>query len=123
MPSKPIDASRWLIDISHNIRVAQSFIDGLSAETFRTNRLVFYAVTRCLEIISEASRHLPSELKERHPAIPWPAIAGARNFYCHEYGGVDQDLVWGTVEMQPPILLSVVELELKALGIELPPDD
>jgi uncharacterized protein with HEPN domain len=75
-------------------------------------------VTRCLEIISEASRHLPQELKERNPSIPWAAVAGAGNFYRHEYGGVDRELVWGTLQTQLPAFLAVVEQELKALGVD-----
>jgi len=118
MPSKPPATSRWLVDIWDNIRAAQSFTDGLNIETFRTNRLAFYAVTRCLEIISEASRHLPADLKERHPSIPWIAMAAAGNFYRHEYGGIDQELVWGTVQEQLPSLLAVIEAELKSLGID-----
>lgn len=54
------------------------------------------AVTRCLEVISEASRHLPPELKERHPLIPWHEIASAGNFYRHEYNWVLPRRIWGT---------------------------
>ncbi len=58
----PSDTQRWLIDIRHNIYRARRFIDGLSYEQFAGNDMAFYAVTRCLEIISEASRRLPPEL-------------------------------------------------------------
>jgi len=43
---------------------------------------------RCLEIISEASRRLPSSLKERHPSIDWKRMAGAGNVYRHDYEDV-----------------------------------
>jgi uncharacterized protein with HEPN domain len=123
MLSKSEDPERWLIDIAQNIRLAQSFTADFSLETFSKNRLVFYGVTRCLEIISEASRHLPLDLKERHPSIPWTSVAGAGNFYRHEYGGVDRELVWGTVETQLPALLAVVVSELKRLGLDPPVED
>jgi uncharacterized protein with HEPN domain len=122
MLSKPTDPARWLIDILTNIHAAHLFTVGFTYESFRTNRLVFYGVTRCLEIISEASRRLPQDLKDRHPSIPWAAIAGAGNFYRHEYGGVDSELIWGTLQERLPELLGVVEQELEALGVE-PPDD
>ncbi|MGD0192188.1 MAG: HepT-like ribonuclease domain-containing protein [Rhizomicrobium sp.] len=69
MPSNS-GAGRHLLDIRGNIALAQKFIDGLSYEAFVADMLVFYGVTRCLEIISEASRRLPEELKAGHPEIP-----------------------------------------------------
>jgi uncharacterized protein with HEPN domain len=51
------------------------------------------AVVRGLEIISEASRRLPDDLKAGHPGIDWVAIAAAGNVYRHEYEGVDVDLI------------------------------
>jgi hypothetical protein len=44
-----------------------------------------YAVTRCLEIISEGSRRLPDDLKARHPSIAWRDMAGAGNIYRRDY--------------------------------------
>jgi uncharacterized protein with HEPN domain len=73
------------------------------------------AVTRCLEIISEASRRLPDDLKARHPVIPWKAIAGAGNIYRHNYEDVSQREVWLTVTRDLPPLLTVIENELALL--------
>jgi uncharacterized protein with HEPN domain len=112
MPSKPGDPRRWLIDIRHNIQLALGFIGDLEYEAFRDDFLVFYAVTRCLEIISEASRRLPPELKARHPEIPWVEMAAAGNVYRHDYEDV-QRLVWGTVQNRFPALLSAVEKEIE----------
>nr|WP_294507592.1 HepT-like ribonuclease domain-containing protein [uncultured Rhodopila sp.] len=42
-------------------------------------------MTRCLEIISEASRRLPEEMKSRHPSIPWRNVGAAGNIFRHEY--------------------------------------
>ncbi|MGH9809815.1 MAG: HepT-like ribonuclease domain-containing protein [Terriglobia bacterium] len=55
-----------------------------------------YAVTRCLEIISEASRRLSDPLKARHPSIAWREIAGAGNIYRHAYQDVAASRVWDT---------------------------
>ncbi len=60
----------------------------MSYETFKTNTRHLYAVTRCLEIISEASRRLPQSLKDRHPAIGCEEMAAAGNIYRHEYEDV-----------------------------------
>ncbi|MGB8277453.1 MAG: HepT-like ribonuclease domain-containing protein [Methylovirgula sp.] len=115
MPSRSSDPQRWLIDIRHNIYLARSFVEGLGYEAFRDNQLVFYAVTRCLEIISEASCRLPAELKARHPAVPWVEMAGAGNVYRHDYEDVLHRLVWGTVQIQLPVLLAAIEQEIDGL--------
>jgi len=56
-----------------------------------------YAVIRCLEIISEASRRLPDDLKARHPSMEWKKMAGAGNIYRHSYEDVASQFVWDTV--------------------------
>jgi uncharacterized protein with HEPN domain len=119
MPSKSADPRRRLFDIRDNIFLAREFVEGLDYESFRDNQLVFYAVTRCLEIISEASRRLPEALKARRQDIPWKEMAGAGNVYRHDYEHVRQRLVWGTVHNRLPALLEAVEQELRRLG-ELP---
>jgi uncharacterized protein with HEPN domain len=112
MPSRASDSHRRLVDIRDNIRLASGFVEGLTYDAFRDNLLVFYGVTRCLEIISEASRRLPAELKERHSHIQWSAIAGAGNVYRHDYEAVERLLIWGTIHERLPELLAVVEQEL-----------
>jgi uncharacterized protein with HEPN domain len=74
-----------LRDILENIEAIQVFIAGVDFKRFSEDRKTLYAVTRALEIISEASRRLPNELKQRHPNLDWVAIAGAGNIYRHEY--------------------------------------
>ena len=75
-----------------------------------------YAVTRCLEIISEASRRLPDELKARHPAIAWKDMAGAGNIYRHDYEEVAAQHVWDAVQIDLPPLRAVIDYELAALN-------
>jgi len=114
-----LEPQRRLLHIRDNIHLARKFVEGFDYEAFRDNQLVFYAVTRCLEIISEASRRLPKEMKARHPDIPWTEMAGAGNIYRHDYEDVQHRLVWGTVHKRFPALLTAVELELGRFG-ELP---
>ncbi|HEY7389634.1 MAG TPA: HepT-like ribonuclease domain-containing protein [Bryobacteraceae bacterium] len=114
MPSDPQAIVRWLIDIQH-IVMAQGFVTGLDWETFQNDSLRLYAVTRCLEIISEASRRLPDELKARHSSIPWREMAAAGNIYRHEYEDVAAQRVWQTVAVSLPALLEVIEQELRGL--------
>nr|WP_316188806.1 HepT-like ribonuclease domain-containing protein [Bradyrhizobium sp. SZCCHNS1054] len=72
MPSMPSDkVGGTLQDILHHIDLATSLLRGFDRTAFESDIRTIYAVTRCLEIISEASRRLPDELKARHLAIAW----------------------------------------------------
>jgi uncharacterized protein with HEPN domain len=101
-----------LRDMDHHIGLAIQFVGELSYEAFRDDARTVYAVTRCLEIISEASRRLPNDLKARHPSIAWKDMAGAGNVYRHDYEDVAAKLVWDTVQVALPPLQDVVKREL-----------
>jgi uncharacterized protein with HEPN domain len=75
----------------------------MTFDQFGDDRRTVYAVIRCLEIISEASRRLPAELKDRHPHIP----------YRHDYEDVADELIWQTVQGSLGPLLDVVRDELQ----------
>jgi uncharacterized protein with HEPN domain len=96
--------------------MAEGFVAGMTYATFKDDNLRLYAVIRCLEIISEASRRLPDALKERHPAIQWKNMAAAGNIYRHDYEDVAAREVWDTLTLHLPPLRAVVEAELVALG-------
>jgi uncharacterized protein with HEPN domain len=110
MPSER--SLRVLQDILRQIDLSFSFVGNLDAEEFERDTLRTYAVTRCLEIISEASRRLPKEIRERHPHIPWRDIAGSGNIYRHDYEEVAPQRLWATVWRALPILKEVIEKEL-----------
>ena len=116
MPSDAADPVRWLHHIRHNIYLAQRFVLGLTYERFCEDQLYLYAVTRCPEIISEASRRVPQDIKGRHTDIPWAEMAAAGNVYRHEYEDVAQHRVWGTLQERLPPLLAAIEEELHDLG-------
>jgi uncharacterized protein with HEPN domain len=109
-------ATAALHDIAHHIDLATRFAAGFDHDTFRADLRTVYAVTRCLEIISEASRRLPDELKARHPAIAWKDMAGAGNIYRHDYEDVAAQHVWDAVQIDLPPLRAVIEHELAAPG-------
>lgn len=110
MPSKgPAGA---LQEIRTHIELATSFVEGYTFEAFRPDRRTVYDVVRYLEIVSEASRRLPTEFKARHPEIPWPNIAAAGNVYRHKYENVADEMVWRTIQESLGPLLTAVEAEL-----------
>ncbi len=103
-----------LLDIRDCIFLARDFIQDLSYEAFKDSRLHFFAVTRALEIISEASRRLPDDFRNRHPELPWRDIRDAGNLYRHSYDNVVEAIVWDTVQTDLSPLLTVVLAEIDA---------
>ncbi|MBX3576876.1 MAG: DUF86 domain-containing protein [Rhizobiaceae bacterium] len=93
------------------ISYAQAFVEGLTFDDFKSDGLRFRAAIRCLEVISEASRRLSSDLKARHPEVRWRDIAGAGNVYRHDYEDLLETQVWRTVRSLNA-LRQVVESEL-----------
>src|SRR6267143_6592845 len=107
-------AAAPLRDIAHHIELAGQFTAGFDCDTFRDDPRTAYAVTRCLEIISEASA--VCRLKARHPAIAWKEMAGAGNIYRHDYEDVAASYVWITVQNHLPPLRAATEQELAGIG-------
>jgi uncharacterized protein with HEPN domain len=111
----PSDRTRDALDaIAINIDAIAEFTEGLTYETFRNDRLHTYAVTRALEIISEASRRLPDDLMARHPDVQWRSIRDAGNVYRHKYSQVSDLLIWQTAIEQLGLLQTAVARELGA---------
>lgn len=113
MPSDSATAA--LRDMQYHIDLAKQFVAGFEYEAFRDDTRTLFAVTRCLEIISEASRRIPPDTKARYPSIAWKDMAGAGNIYRHDYEDVAAKLVWDTVHVALPPLRDVVARELAAL--------
>jgi uncharacterized protein with HEPN domain len=80
-----------------------------SFETYAADRPMRRAVERCIEIVSEASRRLPQNLKDRHEAIPWQKIAGIGNVLRHDYDAVNDPTIWHAATFDLPPLKIVVE--------------
>jgi uncharacterized protein with HEPN domain len=111
-------ARQALFDIQENGELIHEFVAALSFEEFERDRRTFYAVTRALEIISEAARRLPPELRARHPDLPWRAIMGVGNIYRHDYHNVAEQQVWRTVREGVPTLLGAIAEEIERLKDE-----
>jgi uncharacterized protein with HEPN domain len=76
----------------------------MTALQFRKNELVVDAVVRNFEIIGEASKNIPSKIRQSYPDIPWKQMSGMRNLLIHEYFGVDIQTVWHTAKHHLPTL-------------------
>ncbi|MBI1790653.1 MAG: DUF86 domain-containing protein [Acidobacteria bacterium] len=112
MPSR--NPAQRLRDIVDNIDATLEFTARMDRDDFVADRKTLYAVVR-VQIISEATRRLPAELKDRHPEIDRVAVAAAGNVYRHEYEGVDENLIWHTVRYDLGDLRTVAAVELERL--------
>ncbi len=83
--------------------------DGYDFERFRTDRRARQLVERNLEILSEASRRLPQELKDLESGIPWRAIAGIGNILRHDYHQTYPTVLWETCKKDLQPLKDAVE--------------
>jgi uncharacterized protein with HEPN domain len=108
------DADRdALEDMRDNIARVMQFVHGLDLEGFLADMKSFYAATRGLEIISEASRRLSPAFKQRFPEIPWKDVAGSGNIYRHNYEDVLERRVWKTIHEALPPLRVLIDAELR----------
>jgi len=88
----------YLRDILDAIESIRTYTQGLDRGGFHQDRLRQDAVIRNLEIIEEAAKQLPAELKRPGTDVEWRKIAGLRDILIHQYFGVDADVVWDVVE-------------------------
>jgi uncharacterized protein with HEPN domain len=83
--------------VLENLRLAREFTEGLSsAAELAADRKALYAVIRALEVVGEATKRVPQEIRDRAPGVPWAAMAGMRDRLIHGYREVDPSLVWRT---------------------------
>ena len=87
---------------------------GLSFEAFVANQTLCRAFVRSLEIIGEASKKVPADLRAQHPDVDWRGMAGMRDRLIHDYFGVDYELVWDVVQHRIPQVRHQLESILKA---------
>lgn len=104
-----------LTEILSAVALSREATAGLSFSAFEQDRIRVAAAQRALEIISEATRHLPSELTGRHVAIPWQDIKMIGNTLRHQYFRVDNKIVWDVIRLDLDALEQTIEAELKLL--------
>ena len=110
------DISLYIKDILQNMRDAQEFIQGLSYDRFASDKKTLNAVVRSVEVIGEAAKKVPDEIRTKYPSVPWKEMAGMRDKLIHFYFGVDREAVWLVVKERIPALAPLIEQILQDLS-------
>ncbi len=100
-----------MIEAAQRVRAV---MDDITLDEFEADWQRHWLVQRGVEIISEASRHLPPDMKARHPTIPWTKVAGIGNVLRHGYEDVEANILWKLVREDLPQLEQVCRAELTA---------
>ena len=107
------DLALRLEDILEAATAVESYVYGFDYDSFVADRRTVDAVTRNLEIIGEAVKHLPFELTDPFPEIPWRAIAGFRDILAHSYFRTEDSIIWDAAKIHNPVLITTVQVLLK----------
>ena len=102
-------ARHTLHDILETIARVQSKTAGKTFADFKANWELSFIVQRAIEIISEATRRLPEELKATRPEVEWRSIAGIGSVLRHEYHTISDKVIWDVVEGDLPRLKAAIE--------------
>lgn len=84
----------YLEDIQQAMNRIAEYIDGFTFISFKRDYKTVDAVIRNFEIIGEASKKLPKEIKKKYSEVPWTEMYLLRNKVSHEYFGVDYEIIW-----------------------------
>lgn len=103
----------YLQDILDTIESCEHFIEGMDFDEFVSDEKTNFAVRHALEIIGEATKHVPDEIREEYPSVPWRKIAGTSDVMIHAYFGVDLNVIWNTANERLPELKTDIEKILK----------
>ena len=92
----------YVEDILDAMDKAEALLAAVTYDQFATDFRIHFAVVRALEIVGEAAKRLPLNLRQQYPAIPWRGMAGMRDRIIHGYDVVDLQIVWDVVKRDIP---------------------
>lgn len=111
------DHRDFLNDMVMACRAIIRFTSGMTLDDYLSDEKTRYAVMRGYEILGEAVRHLPDPLKFANPEIPWATMAAVRNRIVHGYFGIDDSILFATVDRDLKSLLPRLEALARAHGV------
>lgn len=96
------DPKLYLQDIEDSIAKIEAYAADFDFDEFCQDRKTIDAIVRNLEIMGEAVKNLPEEIKSKNPDIPWGEVIGMRNKATREYWGIDEEILWKTIKEDLP---------------------
>ncbi len=108
MPKKR-NIKLFFVDILEALQSIKEYTQNMDYGDFIKDKKTRDAVVRNLEIIGEATKNIPEEIKDKYPGINWKVIAGMRDKLIHEYFGVSNQIVWETIANDLPMFESQIE--------------
>ena len=103
----------YLDDILEACRNIQRYTAGLTFEQFVDDQKTIDAVVRNFQVVGEATKNIPAELRARIPKIDWRGVAGFRDVLVHKYFNIDLELTWQIIGERLAPLIAAVEAFLK----------
>ena len=97
--------SDYIEDIIRSAELIIDFTKDVDFASFSKDLKTRYAVIRCFEVMGEAAKRIPDEIRNKYPAIPWKIISAMRDRLIHGYDVVDDSVLWKTVVLDLPELL------------------
>lgn len=94
----------YLNDIHQSCKDIIDFTNEHNYDSFIKDKKTIYAVIRALEIIGEASKKVPVQLRKRYPDIQWKSMAGMRDILIHDYFGINYKIVWNVIDKLPNLV-------------------
>jgi uncharacterized protein with HEPN domain len=108
----------YIQDILESMGNAIDFIGEMSYEDFIRDTKTVYAVIRAIEVIGEATKNIPEDIRVKYPEIPWKDMSAMRDKVIHTYFGVNPERVWLTVNEDIPRLKPLIKRVLEELDAE-----
>ncbi len=96
------DYKLYLNDIKESIGQIEKYVERVSEDVFKKDKLIQDAVIRRLEIIGEASRNIPKMLKEKNKHVPWFELSNFRDFLAHSYFDASLKRIWEIIKTDIP---------------------